>query len=250
MGVVYIGDRGTGKTHLAMELANPLSELVKVSSPEYEFLKSFLYDDSFEGTKATDANKEVDARQLDIQVRLPTGIKQISVDWIDTPGEIWRKRWQADNPDKWKNFLDTAHQSEGILLILPPYRNILKPGVDSRQFITQQQWCNRFKGWVEFFSNNCYKARQLVICLNKADLFCDIEKESSILAHKNWHQRHIYVLQRYLNPIQPQIEQMNRSMDSSSVSCFITSIYKRKLLELPWIYMGTFLSQQVRFKAK
>lgn len=104
-----------GKTHLAMELANPLSELVKVSSPEYEVLKSFLYNDSFGGTKATDANKEVDDRQLDILVRLPTGLKQISVDWIDTPGEIWRKRWQVDNPDKWKKFLDIVRQSEKII---------------------------------------------------------------------------------------------------------------------------------------
>ncbi len=96
---------------------------------------------------------------------------------------------------------------------------------------------------MEFFHNDCSQARRLVICLNKADLFCDIEKEASILAQKNWQQRHIYVLQRYFKPIQPQIEQINKSMYSSSVNCFVTSIYQRKLLELPWIYLGTFLSQ-------
>lgn len=243
MGVVYIGDRFTGKTHLAMELANPQNEYVKVSSPDYEHLKSFLYDERSEGTKATDASKEVYDRELEIQVRLPNGFRKIPVDWIDTPGEVWRKAWQADNPDKWKNFLDTVRKSEGVLLILPPYRNIIsKPGVDAKDFLTRQQWCNRFNHWLDFFQKDCSQAKRLIICLNKADLFCDLDKEATQLATKNWQERHSYVLQKYFKPIQPQIEQINKVMSKTSVSCFITSIYHRKLLEFPWLYLGTFLS--------
>jgi hypothetical protein len=243
VGVVYIGDRGTGKTHLAMELTNPQNEYVKVSSPDYEQLKSLLYDERLERTKATDASKEVDNRELEIQVRLPNGYRKIPVDWIDTPGEVWRKAWQADNPDKWENFLDTVRKSEGILLILPPYRDIIsKSGVAKEDFLTRQQWCNRFNRWLAFFQKDCSQAKRLVICLNKADLFCELDKEAAQLATKNWQERHSYVSQKYFKPIQPQIEQINKVMPRTSVSCFITSIYHRKLLELPWLYLGTFLS--------
>lgn len=118
-----------------MELANPQSDYVKVSSPDYENLRTLLFDEYLGGTRATDAQNPVDERYLDIQVRLPTGPRQVSVDWIDTPGEIWRKTWQSDNPDKWKNFLESARKSQGILLILPPYREILKDGVDAEQYL-------------------------------------------------------------------------------------------------------------------
>lgn len=50
MGVVYIGDRAVGKTHLAMELANPQSDYVKVSSPDYENLRTLLFDEDLGGT--------------------------------------------------------------------------------------------------------------------------------------------------------------------------------------------------------
>lgn len=249
MGVVYIGDRAVGKTHLAMELANPQSDYVKVSSPDYENLRTLLFDEEFGGTRATDAQNAVNERYLDIQVRLPTGSRQVTVDWIDTPGEIWRKTWQSDNPDEWKKFVEASRTSEGILLILPPYREILKPGVDAEQFMTQHQWCNRFNRWVEFFRQDCPKARHIVICLNKADLFCDIAQEAIRFAYKpngvqmNWQQRHAYVFSRYFKPIQPQLEVINRSISGLSVRCFITSIYNRSLLELPWLYLGSFLAK-------
>lgn len=248
MGIVYIGDRSVGKTHLAMELANPQSDYIKVSSPDYENLRSLLCDkDGI--TKATDTENPVNERYLDLQVRLPTGLRKVTVDWIDTPGEIWRQTWQSERGDQWKSFLETTRTSEGILLIIPPYREILKPGVDAEQFLTLQQWCNRFNRWVAFFRQDCPKARHIVICLNKADLFCDIAQEALQLAYKpnnaqmNWHQRHNYVFSRYFKPIQPQIEQINKSISGLSVRCFVTSIYNRSLLELPWLYLGSFLAK-------
>ena len=232
-----------------MELANPKSHYVKVCHPDYEYLKAFLYDDVIGGTRATDAEKEVDPRYLDIQVKLPTGFKQVTVDWIDTPGEIWRQTWQVDNPGKWKNFLDTVRKSEGILLILPPYRELLNQGVNAEEFMTQQQWSNRFNRWVDFFRQDCPKARHIAICINKADLFCDFNHEALKLAYNpngaqlNWQQRHSYVLQKYFSSIHPQLEQINKSISGLSVRCFITTIYNRSLLELPWIYLGAFLAK-------
>ncbi|MBD2456676.1 hypothetical protein H6G80_21675 [Nostoc sp. FACHB-87] len=250
MGVVYIGDRSTGKTHLAMELANPKNECVKVASPDYESLKILLMDETAQGTKATDAKEAIYDRFLDIQVRLPTGNKQVLVDWIDTPGEVWRKNWQQDNPTEWQRFLQTIRESEGILLILPPHRGLnFQPGVDVDQFMSQQQWCNRFDRWVDFFRQDCPKARHIVICLNKADMFCNLAEESAKLGYSpngnqmNWQQRHLYILQRYFRPIQSQLEQINTSISGLSVRCFITSIHNRSLLELPWIYLGSFLAK-------
>ncbi|MEC4880730.1 MAG: hypothetical protein SAL70_05195 [Scytonema sp. PMC 1070.18] len=250
MGIIYIGDRKTGKTHLAMELANPNNEYVKVKSLDYENLKQQFYDSKTGEFKATDSNYATYDRYLDIQVRLPIGNKQVIVDWIDTPGEVWRKSWQVDNQNEWRKFLDTISQSEGILLILPPHRGLtFNSGVDTEQFMNQQQWCNRFDRWVEFFHQDCPKARHILICLNKADLFCDLQTEAFQLGYKpnsaqmNWQQRHMYVLQKYFRPIHSQLEQINKNSLGLSVRCFITSIYNRSLLELPWIYLGSFLAR-------
>jgi hypothetical protein len=250
VGIVYIGDRSAGKTHLAMELSNPKHEYVKVANLDYETLKTSLFDEVTGGTKATDATQAVYKRYLDIQVGLPTGYKQVIVDWIDTPGEVWRKSWQSNNPNEWNKLLDTLGQSEGILLVLPPHRGMnFQPGIDIDQFISEQQWCNRFDRWVEFFCQDCPKARHIVICLNKADLFCDVQQEASKLAYNpngalmNWQQRHTYVFQRYFRPIQSQLEQINKSVVGLSVRCFITTIYNRSLLELPWIYLGSFFAK-------
>lgn len=248
MGVVYIGDRSTGKTHLAMELTNPRNEYVKVINQDYDFLKSNLRFDEVSGTIAQ--TEVILDRFLDIQVRLPTGNKQVLVDWIDTPGEVWRKTWQQDNLNEWNKFLQTIRESEGILLILPPHRGLnLQPGVDVDQFMSQQQWCNRFERWVDFFCRDCTQAKHIAICLNKADIFCNLSKEASNLAYNpngaqmNWQQRHLYSLQRYFRPIQSQLEQINKSISGLSVRCFITSIHNRSLLELPWIYLGSFLAK-------
>lgn len=250
LGIIYIGDRAVGKTHLAMELANPNKHYVKVIQPNYEYLKALLAYDEVSGRiqEATDASQSLYSRFLEIQVQLPTGSKQLTLDWIDTPGEIWRKSWETNNQDEWQKFLTTIQKSTGILLIVPPYRELIKTGANTEEYMTQQQWCNRFERWVQFFRTDCPKIRHLLICLNKADLFCNLEEEASKLAYiphrsrMSWQERDSYVFQRYLRPIHSQIKQLNQSVSGLSVRCFITSIKNRHLLELPWIYLGTFLA--------
>jgi GTPase SAR1 family protein len=245
MGVIYVGDRAVGKTHLALELSNPRSQYVKSVSPGYDYLKSMLSDEE-DSTKPTET---IDSRSLELKVQLPSGSKNIMFDWIDTPGEIWRDRWRQDNPSQWQFFLKSAHQSEGILLILEPFREAL-PATIASGYRTQVQWCNRFENWVNFFQTDCPKVRHLVLCLNKADLFShDLDQDAYRLAFNprgsemKWRERHNYVLQKYFRPIQPQIEQINKSISGLSVQCFITSIHSRPLLELPWIYMASFLAK-------
>lgn len=256
MGVIYIGDRATGKTSLAIELANPRGEYVKVTSSPYQNLKDLLHQNSIGQREKTSANKAIYSKSLTIEVRLPARTKQVTINSIDTPGEIWRKKWQEDNPDMWEDFLNTARQSDGILLILSPYREILnlnviqKAGMEADDFLTQQQWCNRFNRWVDFFRYECPKAQHILICLNKADLFCNLREEASTLAYNpdslqnNWFKRHHHVINSpYFKPIQPQIAAINQSISGLSVVCFLTSIYNRQLLELPWIYLGAYLGR-------
>ena len=252
MGVVYIGDRGVGKTALATELINPKFDYVNISNQSYDNLKRLLFDEEEETFKPTDVDpvNVVSRRFLEIDVKLPAGLRTIEIDWLDTPGEIWRKSWQADNPEQWQKVLSILGKSEGIMLILPPYREMVEfiPNMDIGQLPTLEQWCNRFQRWVDFFHYDCPKVRHIVICLNKADLFCNIEKEGFELAYnpqrsrKNWYQRHSYILQRYFRPVSTSISEISSLTSSAPVRCFITSIYQRQLLELPWIYLGSHLA--------
>lgn len=245
MGVIYVGDRAVGKTHLALELANPRNQHVRVLQPDYENLRKLLVNEE-ESTKPTEG---IDFRFLEIQARLPAGAKSVTLDWVDTPGEMWRERWQSSNPDKWNEFLDSSRKSEGILLILNPFREMLPANI-SGEYSTRQQWCKRFEKWSDFFRYECPKAKHIVICLNKADLFVEnIDQEATRLAFNpdgsqmGWRKRHGYVLQKYFQPIQEEIEQVNRETKGAAIQCFVTSIHNRQLLELPWIYLASFLKK-------
>jgi hypothetical protein len=250
VGVIYIGDRSVGKTHLALELANPVHRHVKVLSPDYDQLKAMpsLWNPVY-GTIPTGKDNAMYNRPINIEVRLPSGLGRVLVDWIDTPGEIWRPQWQQSNPTLWKDFLDTAKKSEGIILVLSPYGEMIGANGNPDDFPTLQQWCKRFDRWVDFFRASCPELRHLLICLNKADLFCDFKQEGGVLEYSpdrnqmNWHQRHSYVADRYFRAVKFQLEQLNRSTNGLSIRCFITTIHNRSLLELPWIYLGSFLSE-------
>ncbi len=247
LGVVYIGDRATGKTALATELINPdLKKWVHISGQSYDNLKRILCDDlgNFKGTDIDRVNVS-STRRFEVQVKLPSGPQIIPVDWVDTPGEVWRRYWPKENPQQWQKILANLSKSEGIMLILPPYRDLpdLKTEV-AMQFPTQEQWCYRFQRWVSFFRSNCHEARHILICLNKADLFCDLNTEVNLLEYNpegsmlNWFRRNSYIKQKYFYPIEQQIMTINEHYKTEIVKCFITSIKNRSLLELPWIYLA------------
>ncbi|NEO53547.1 MAG: hypothetical protein F6K54_10905 [Okeania sp. SIO3B5] len=256
MGIIYIGDRETGKTSLALELANPSSNnCVKVLSPPYSKLKGMLYIDEEGRTRATSAEKATYNETLEIEVIVSTRRKTIYTDWIDTPGEIWRASWQKNNPDKWANFLEAARSSQGVILVVPPYREIIRQdmGINSDDFITQQQWVRRFDSWVDFFRYQCPNVKHIALCLNKADLLqsIDLKQEAQKLAYHphssrmNWNQRNDYIFKRFFRPARSHIFQLNQHTSGLTVRCFITSIYNRELLELPWIYLGIYLKSDI-----
>ena len=248
MGVIYIGDRLAGKTHLAMESSNPQGDFVKGKEATYTKLQGLLYDTVNDSTLATDANQSVYCRILELDVKTRVRSKQIIVDWFDTPGEIWRKSWQSNNPDEWNRFLQASRSSEAIVLILPPHRGLdLKVDPDLEEapgpFPTLEQWCNRFDDWVRFFCQDCPKSKHLLICLNKADLFCNLSEQVEEVSKRDWLDRHEYVYHRYFRPIRPQIQQINNHFSGLSIRCFITSVKSRPLLELPWQYLAIFLEE-------
>jgi hypothetical protein len=246
LSVIYLGDRNVGKTHLALELANPSFEYVKVLSPKYTDLKGLLWDFETNKPKLTDADTATRNELIEIQVKLPSP-KQILVDWVDTPGEIWRPLWQKDNSDKWQKFLQLLEKSTGVIIVLPPYREMISFGQDADLFLTQKQWCNRFERWAEFIPSNCPNLKHLLFCINKADLFSDFRQESAKLKYSTvgavmtWQQRNSYVTQRYFRAIKPYLEQITDKNHRLSIRCFITTVYDRPLLELPWLYLGSFL---------
>ena len=205
-----------------MELTNPEeSEFVSatVANQSYRVLRSNLYDEAKKSTRPTESDNPTYERTLEIEVTLPAGNKSLRVNWIDTPGEIWRQHWQKDNPKQWLSFLKIVRDSDGIILIVSPYRDMLKPGTDGTRFVTKQQWCRRFERWVRFFQQDCPRARHILLCLNMADLIdgIELESESSDLAYDlyrpkmNWQERHEHVLDRYFWPVQTQIEEINRN---------------------------------------
>lgn len=254
-GVIYIGDRNAGKTTLAWELTNSNSKHVEVTSAllGYDILKQRLYNAEKRKTRPTDETTSVNREPLEVKVTLTRGQKTISSAWLDTPGEIWRSDWQSKYPQQWQLFLDAIQETKGILLILPPYREIIDPNKDDpNKYITRQQWTNRFNKRIQFFRYDCPKIRHLLLCLNKVDLCLgNYEDEAKELAYDldprnqkmNWQQKHEYVLYRYFAPFHDQIEQLNRSIDGLFVRCFITTIKNRDLLELPWIYLGSHLGK-------
>jgi len=122
LGVIYIGDRATGKTHLVLELANPKGNYVKVTYPDYQYLRGFFLDLELGSPRPTGgiAPEAIYEQYIEVNVTLPTGDKMIPLDWLDTDGEIWRQYWQKNRPDEWQRFLETIRKAEGIMLILPP----------------------------------------------------------------------------------------------------------------------------------
>lgn len=247
---MFIGDRATGKTTLAMELIKPQPNSpvsVTLVGDTYDSLQLYLGYDStskqYAGTGGVaDPSTASVNRLLHVNVKLPAGLSTIPVEWIDTYGEVWSRNWSSQNPDVWKNILEQTQKSEGIMVILPPYRGMpgLRPEY-AQEFPTFQQWQNRFERWVEFLIYDCPQTQHIIFCLNFADLFCNTKREAHIISQKNWYQRHDYVVHNYFHPVKRELQQLSNE-HSAFVRCFLTSIHNRSLLELPWIYLASYLA--------
>jgi hypothetical protein len=149
----------------------------------------------------------------------------------------------------WQETLNKIQTADAVLVILEPYREIINPEKDNLDhFITRQQWIKKFEKWVDFLLKECSQVSHLLICLNKVDL-CPINltEEAKKLAYDphyqylNWQEKDSYVYHRYFTPVQSQIQRLNQHRENAA-RFFVTSIYQRDLLELPLIYISSYVN--------
>lgn len=227
MSVTVIGDRGVGKTTMVHEL-NESSNKERVT-----------VQDGPDGTVGP--TEELGVRTLKMVVDLPV-IRQIQIQWVDTPGEAFTNRnWRNDHASAWEDIKQKMSQSRYLLLLLPPHQS-LKLEDD---YPTVEVWTRRVTEWLKFFNQECKKVKHILICLHKADLFCNnIEAEGNTWNYKKsnfaFHNYSEYVFNAYFKGVEEEIRQYQAQNRGQLISFFLTTIKNRALLELPWIYIGSY----------
>lgn len=241
-----MGDQGVGKTTLMLELVKSNRGNVQVISPNREDLeRQFTLGDQ---VKPTDSINKI---PMQLRVNLSGHIKQIDVDLIDTPGEVWRvenSQWRENHPQEWRDILKSIQNAQFLMIVMAPYRECLKDdlliadGLSKKdvRFRKQSQWKNRFREWINFLEDNAQTDQYILICLNMADLFCNAKHVSAVLQKQesfNWieHRANILPIFDFVRDLIEQFEK-NRILKNQF---FITTYKTRLLLELPWLYIGS-----------
>lgn len=230
--VVLIGDRAVGKTSMVYALFETPHEKVE---PQ----------DGPSGDVAP--TETIEIKNLGVIVVLPAQDIELSLVWIDTPGELQTNRKkQEDNPEIWEKFCRDVKDSDYVMLLLPPHQGLLNnkniPDIDN--FPTSGQSQNRFKQWwVPFLIQNSQKAKNILICRHKADLFiADIQKEGDKYRYGNegfsW-KNYFDFSNHYFSEVDSEISEYRKNHTRQEVRLFMTTINNRSLLELPWIYIAT-----------
>ncbi|HLP91200.1 MAG TPA: GTPase domain-containing protein [Nostocaceae cyanobacterium] len=253
MSIVVIGDRKTGKTSIVRALAEN-GKYVKIAHGKN--LAQELYNPDTKEIAGTDALQE---KILVMEVDLPaSGLRQLNVSWIDTPGEFWSNpQHRKDYPSAWQAMEQRVKQSKAVILLLPPYQSLvlsnrldlaptyLKP---VNPLPTADQWVNRFKYWLEFFEKHCQRVKHIIIALHKADLFCDVEAESTRWQYRPdgggiapWYEYSDYVVSAYFGIANQVIRQYKATELGSRTQFFISTTENQALLELPWLYLAPYL---------
>ena len=246
MSVIVIGDRAVGKTHMALALAKPnQGSRVQILDPSYKTLKEELQNaDTGEMIRTTKITK----RSVKLEVKLHKRHVMDSL-WVDTPGEIWETEWQRSHHNAWNNFKQKIGQNIGIILLLPPYQEIVSKNLlnqaspsmtlDRDQLMNTQRWCNNLEYWLRFLNQNCSGVENIAICLHKADLFCEsLEDEAREMeGHPVYRQRQ--VKNQYFAVAKEVIDRNNR--EQRPFQFFITSIGNPILLTAPWLYLSPYI---------
>ncbi len=245
MSVIVMGDQAVGKTTLMLELAKSNRGDVQVIKPSYEDLERFTIGGQVMPTDS------INSITMQLLVNLSGNFKEIKVDWIDSPGEAWRaedSRWRKANPRDW-NFLSTSlHNAKFLMIVMAPYRELLNENlvgndrlsIQDIRFRKKTQWKNRFQEWIYFLEKNARNNQYVIFCLNMADLFCDVQQISDALQQEksiNWIKHKINVL-----PIFDNVRELIYRFEKNRIvktQVFITTCKARRLLELPWLYIGT-----------
>lgn len=253
MSIVIIGDRGVGKTSMMVKLVDKGTRHVKVVSPDRQ---SFVRKYSNPETGKIAPTSKLEEETLLVNVDLPGGERQVQVRWIDTQGETWdNKDWRVKHPAAWQAICKELAQSQGVLLLLPPHRSLVQPyllefandPVLLDELQTPTAWKKRLSDWLDFLRENCPKVQHILISLHKADLFCDVQAEARKWEYKPSVSRlhfdyNNYVRNTYFNAADDIIRAYNSFHPTAPLQFFITTTENQILLELPWVYLGTYIA--------
>lgn len=250
MSIVVIGDRQVGKTSMVINLHDPGTKHVKVLTD----LNKYYNPET--GLIAGTSRKEEET--LLVNIDLPAGERQIQVRWIDTPGEAWdNKDWRNTNNAAWQDIRKEVSQSKAVLLLLPPNRNmvqnhLLDGETDPDNLPRPEAWANNLASWLQFFRQNCPRVQHILISIHKADLFCDIEAEEKKWRYEPlkgplWFEYNNHIRETYFTKVNNIIRDYNSQQPGTNVRFFITTIKNSSLLEIPWIYIGSYLANELIF---
>jgi hypothetical protein len=248
MSVVVIGDRAVGKSHMALALAelallgNSEQKRVIITDPSYEILKNKLQSSD---TGYMIPTREITERPIRLEVQLDRR-RIIDSVWIDTPGEIWDAEWPREHPSAWNEFKQNIGKNLGIILLLPPYQEIVSqelmnralPGMnlDIEKLMNAERWRRNLDAWLKFLNQNCSRVNNIAICLHKADLFCEnLDAEAKeIVCHPV--DRQIRIRNKFFSVAKDVIDRNNR--EERPFQFFVTSISHPILLTAPWLHLS------------
>lgn len=248
MSIVVVGDRGAGKTSMVVALAKSRTNHVQiVSNAENLVTRRFnVAENRIAGTA------HMTLETLLVNIHLSSGIRQVQVLWVDTPGEAFSNRdWKTKYPTAWQDIQQQINESKGLILLLPPHRDmVLLQNTDTRTMVdelpTTKAWVNRLENWLLFFQENCSQVEHILICIHRADTFCDIQNEGKKWRYEKsktslFYEYNTYVRKTYFTPAEKLIRTYHPIL-RTNLQFFITTIDNPYLLELPWIYLGAFLA--------
>ncbi|MGK7956579.1 MAG: GTPase domain-containing protein [Crocosphaera sp.] len=252
-GVIVIGDRAVGKSSMLIGLAKGTENitLIEPDAQNYMMRKSNIDTGIVPGTF------RMEEEFWSLSVSLPSGYKELTrqLNVIDTPGEAWSfPNWRERNPRPWQDIRQRVANSEGIIILLNPYRSIIQPNLTDddywnqiERFPTHKQWANQIQAWLDYLKRECRETQHIGFCINKADLFCNVERISQRYRYHSssgtfWATYSNFVYQTYFIPAHSLIKKYNRQPNVPRLQYFITSMQNPRLLELPWLYMMPYLS--------
>jgi GTPase SAR1 family protein len=258
MNVVIIGDRAVGKTSIVAALAEyslDRDSKVKIISPDPHTLLRDLRPETGKGAGTANQSE----RELTMRVQRPNGAsKEINVGWIDLPGEFfhehsnYRERGGVD----WQDIQAKIERSKYVILLIPPYRTLVEatrldqaPEALRPETVlpNQEQWHKRLSAWFDFLNRYCARSSRILICIHKADLFCDLDQVSrewsylpGQISTDFWRRYHEFS-KSFLRGMQQSVKAYSQTNAGTNTNFFITSIVHRELLALPWLYIGLYL---------
>jgi hypothetical protein len=249
MSAIVIGNRKVGKTSMVVALARGTKH-IEVIEPQS------LIEKSNPNTGKIAPTFRQEEESLVLRVQLPSGYREVTVRWIDTPGEAWSEpQWRLSNPEPWQDLVQAVSQSQAVLLLLPPYRRSNRPSEleepsDADGLLDAETWKTELTTRLKFLRETCPRVQHILISLHKADLlsYFNLEREEKNWQYDDrpntfrWFEYDSHIRKTYFDLADDIIRQHNAQPPYLNTHFFVTSIYHQTLLELPWVYLASHLA--------